>query len=551
MFSALFVCAIAVLPSRLPPAGPVVTAPVVAPVWGVWEAQIDVPDADPNTQVFAKVATARGRTFSVPGFVDSMDGRTFRVRVMPQELGQHQVELWVNQAEPSRSSKAQWKGAFTSMASDIRGPLRVDEKHPFHFVWASNNEHYFLNGTTAYLLLGWDDETITKVIDRLASLKVNRIRVGLNVRSKPGSWSKTEVRETDKFKMHLEPWVAQRPNDMDNPGYDVKRFNIQHWQKMDRLMAYAQKKNVFISALFYVDGLNPGTDPFGAEGAGGPDEQKYYEYAVARLAAFSNLTWDVSNEYRLFRSDEWADRMGALIKKVDPFGHLVSVHGHADFRFRKSAWADFAMYQQWDDCGGYTFMLQNRLLQSAVGRPIPQVNEEYGYEDLYPGFGCGFGGTLVSAPGRNADSRRRLAWDIAMAGGYQTSGERFTDGTGSPPDTGGGWINGRGNDSMKLFNSFMPMVDFFTSLPWWQLEPHPELVGPGLRQALAIPGKLYVMRLPGGGKGFLRLPKGAFTAEQVDPRNGKRTDLGSVMGPVWQAPAMPANEDWVFVVRVR
>jgi len=521
----------------------------MVPLWGVWETQLEVPDADPNTKVTAKVRPAGGHIIEVPAFVDSDDGRTFRIRVMPQTLGRHDVQLRVRQQGKPRLAKPVWKGAFDAVPSTLLGPLRADPKFPFHFVWAGTSEHCFLNGTTAYLLLGWDNDTITKVIDRLASLKVNRIRVGLNVRSKPGNWGKVDVRETKNFKMHLEPWVAERPNDMVNPGYDLTRFNLPHWRKMDRLVSYAQQKNILISVVFYVDGIEPGTDPFGANGAGGPDEQRYYEYAVARLSAFSNVTWDLSNEYRLFRSDSWAESMGALIKKADPFGHLVSVHGHADFRFRRSSWADFAMYQQWDDCGGYTFMLQNRLIQSAMGRPIPQLNEEYGYEDLYPGFGCGFGGTLVSSPGRDADTRRRLAWDIAMAGGYQTSGERTSDGTGVPPDTGGGWINGRGNDNMKLFNAFMPMIDFFTSIPWWRLEPHPELVGPGLRQALAIPGELYVMRLPGGGRGFMHLPAGKFVAEQVDPRTGKRTSLGVVEGPIWNAPKMPANEDWVFVIK--
>ena len=58
-----------------------------------------------------------------------------------------------------------------------RGLLRVDKEHPWHFVWEGTGEHYFWNGTTTYWLLGWDDETIRGNIDRLARLKVNRLRV--------------------------------------------------------------------------------------------------------------------------------------------------------------------------------------------------------------------------------------------------------------------------------------------------------------------------------------------------------------------------------------
>jgi hypothetical protein len=38
-----------------------------------------------------------------------------------------------------------------------------------------------------------------------------------------------------------------------------------------------------------------------------------------------------------------------------------------------------------------------------------------------------------------------MRWEIAMAGCYQTTGETANRGTGVPPDTGGGWVSGRGD----------------------------------------------------------------------------------------------------------
>ena len=158
--------------------------------------------------------------------------------------------------------------------------------------------------------------------------------------------------------------------------------------------------------------------------------------------------------------------MGAFLKQCDPYDHVTSVHGHGQFPFRTSEWADFAMYQSWDEGGGYRFMLNNRVEQQKTGRPIPQINEEYGYEDHYPVWGGS-----RKAPARSADNRRRLAWGMYMAGGYQTTGERADTGTGWGPDTGGGWINGRGDDSMTMLKGYGHIVDFFTALPWWRLEP--------------------------------------------------------------------------------
>ena len=65
-------------------------------------------------------------------------------------------------------------------------------------------------------------------------------------------------------------------------------------------------------------------------------------------------------------------------------------------------------------------MLRNRREQAATGRPMPQINEEYGYEDACPNPG----GQARQWPARTADTRRRLAWEITMAGTYQSTGER-------------------------------------------------------------------------------------------------------------------------------
>lgn len=129
------------------------------------------------------------------------------------------------------------------------------------------------------------------------------------------------------------------------------------------------------------------------------------------------------------------------------------------------------MHQRWDEAGGYRFVRACREKQAKAGRPMPQVNEEYGYEDHYPRWGGN-----RKAPARAADNRRRLAWGMYMAGGYQTTGERADTGTGWGPDTGGGWINGRGDASMVMLEGYGRIVDFFTSIPWWTLEPDDALI---------------------------------------------------------------------------
>jgi len=428
--------------------------------------QVDQPDAA-NPFTDAAVEGRFGRQGAEPvrvdGFCDSADGSVFRIRFLPTQAGEYHYSVTYRQGAYQTSHA----GQFTAQDSKGRGLIRVDKEHPWHFVWEGTGEHYFWNGTTTYWLLGWDEETIRRNIDRLARLKVNRLRVAINGRVKDGRAWYENVFPTEKFSFRMNPWVAQRPDSVENPGFDVTRFNLPHWQKIERMLRHARDKDMAISIIFYVDGARPGVDPFGKARMGQEDEQRYYRYAVARLAGFSNVMWDVTNEYHLFRNEEWTNKMGAFIKECDPYDHVMSVHGHGRFPFRTSEWADFAMYQSWDESGGYRFMLDNRLQQQKTGRPIPQVNEEYGYEDHYP---AAWGGGR-KAPARSADNRRRLAWGMYMAGGYQTTGERADTGTGWGPDTGGGWINGRGDDSMTMLPGYGHMVDFFTALPWWRLNP--------------------------------------------------------------------------------
>ncbi|HEX4919598.1 MAG TPA: hypothetical protein VFV92_02535, partial [Candidatus Bathyarchaeia archaeon] len=66
-----------------------------------------------------------------------------------------------------------------------------------------------------------------------------------------------------------------------------------------------------------------------------------------------------------------------------------------------------------------------------------------------------------------------------MAGAYQTTGETARRGTNIWPDTGGGWMNGRGDDTMTMLQGYAHMVDFFTGFEWWTTDPHDELVNGG------------------------------------------------------------------------
>jgi hypothetical protein len=444
---------------------------------------------------------------------------------MPSKAGHYGFQVtFKDKQEPHTYS-----GEFTATDQHRRGLLRADPAYPWHFIWEGTGEHYFFNGTTAYWLMGWRDEpTIQYTIDRLARLKVNRMRVSISGRTRSAYGE--AVMNGRRWNVFLSPWPARDASDLTHPDFDFSRFNLPYWQKFERMLRYAREKDMIISLVL---GMND--DPV-HPAAGGEDEHRYIRYAIARLGAFSNITWDLGDDLDSFRDEKWTHETGMFVSQWDSYHHLATSHPvktvHQD---RASSWFGFTSYQDWSR-QQHSLMLDSRKLQEKAGRIIPQTNEEYGYEDHYPEW---------AAPGSDsAEVLRRAAWDIYMAGGYQTAGESARRGTNIRPDTGGGWVNGRGDDTQTMFLGYGHIVDFFTSFEWWKTNPRDDLVDNG-NYCLAEPGRLYAIYLPRGGKVKVQLEPGTYQAEWFNATSGQRVPLAQdATGPRWTSPEPPDFAGW-------
>jgi hypothetical protein len=461
----------------------------------------------------------------VMGFCDSADGRLYRIRFMPSKPGAYTFHVSLKAGSATKDES----GNFTATDEHRKGPIRVDPAYPWSFIWEGTGEHYFFNGTTAYWLLGWrDEQPIQYSIDRLAALKINRMRVTLAGRT--STFYGEPVMNGERWSMLIDPWPARDVHDFYHPGFDYARFNVSYWQKFDRMLRYAREKNVIISIVL---GMN---DEHDHPAASSDDERRYIRYAVARLGSFSNITWDLGDDLDGFRDDAWSHETGSLIEELDPYHHLATSHPvktiHQD---RSSSWFGFTSYQDWSR-NQHALMLESREIQKKAGRTIPQTNEEYGYEDHYPEW--------AAAGSDSADVLRRTAWDIYMAGGYQTAGESARRGTNIWPDTGGGWMNGRGDDTETMFLGYGHIVDFFTRFEWWKTSPHDELVNNG-NYCLADPGNLYAIYLPHGGELKIQLAPGKYRGEWFNANSGQRIELTEdIDGAPWTSPGPPEASGW-------
>jgi len=496
---------------------------------------VEKPTANnPFTEIFVTGHFAKANQsvgLSVDGFCDSEDGSVFRVRFLPSDPGDYtySVTYWQDNLHRVHT------GTFKAINAKRRGILRVDPEYPWHFIWQGTGEHYYLNGATAFLLMGWDDEkVIRESIARLHALGVNRIRVLLYGRT--GHFWSEPIKPGSGFRGHLNPWVAKHPDDVKNPGFDFSRFNISHWQRYERMLGYARERDMIISVV--LGWSNTSVHP----AAWSEDERRYIRYAVARLGAYSNVTWDLGDDLDAYRDEPWTHAAGTRLHELDVYQHLATSHPmdnrHQD---RASPWFGMTSFQQWKR-PLHGWMLEQRGQQLRTGRIIPQVNEEYGYEDHYPDW------APYKAPAASADANRRAAWEIAMAGGYQTTGETAKRGTGVAPDTGGGWVNGRGDDTMTMLKGYTHMVSFFTRIEWWKADPHDDLVNNG-SLCLAVPGNLYVIYLPHGGNVTARLEPGRYKTQWYNPRTGEYSAMSFAEGNIWTSILAPDGEDWVILLK--
>jgi hypothetical protein len=340
------------------------------------------------------------------------------------------------------------------------------------------------------------------------------------------------------------------PDNIYHPGFDYGRFYVPYWQKFERALRAARERDMIISVVLDMNDskAHPAPDS--------EDERRFIRYAIARFGAFSNITWDLGDDLDGYRDDDWTRRTGTLIKQWDPNRHLATSHPRSldnpddnEHQDRGADWFDFTSVQDWSRTQ-HSYMLGQRRKQQLTGRIIPQTNEEYGYEDHYPLWSKGPGS-------ESADALRRMAWEIVMAGGYQTAGETARRGTNVWPDTGGGWLNGRGDDTMTMFQGYAHMVDFFTSFAWWKTDPRDDLVSGG-NYCLAKPGELYAIYLPRGGSVVVTIPSGRYRAAWWNASTGEKTPLApvTVTGSSWSSPPPPAvasvpgtpAQDWALLI---
>ena len=502
----------------------------VVPCFDIYEIVVQLdspPDGNPFTdaELLATFTPRGGSPIRVDGFCDDQEGRCFRVRFCPSLAEtEYEYSLTINAAPGGK-----YAGTFHTTQPRGMEPVVANPERPKHFQFALSRKPFYHIGLTAYHLLdpSNDDRKIQELLDYCVRHGFNKVRFLLT-----GYPRDTDTRSKSQYKAEGDPW--KQPNYGAPPGevnplpawlgephsFDFTRFNVAYWQKVDRAVQAARDRCIAATCIVTIEKQDLPRE----YGILTDHEKRLYRYAVARLAAFSNVWWDLGNEHIEYRQPDWAPKMGALVKQWDPYGRLCSAHGYADWTYGDQPWADFIITQQYGDCAQVN---EQVLKYRATAKPY--VNEEYGYEGVLD----------KPSHGQNADWVRKCHWAIALAGGYATYGD-WTAGT--------AFYTGHVGEG-KAPAQLRHLRETFESIPYSLMEPHNELVGQGAF-CLAKEGEVYLAYLPDGVETVLRAKPSAqgYTVTWINPRTGERIGFAhTTEGNVLLQP--PPPEDWAVLVR--
>lgn len=472
---------------------------------------------------------------AVRGFVDAQDGSRLKLRFCPQKAP---AEYGYRLILTGGAGRHPFEGRFRCESSPAKGPVTVNPARPRHFIHAGSRGPFYHLGYTAYHLMdpSHSDAQIDELIDYCAGEGFNKIRFLL------AGYPRDTRRAGQEAGEYGVPNPADAPNYGAPPGtvnplpawlgephrYDFLRPNVAYWQRIDRAVSRMRRAGIVATCIVTIEKQNLPRE----YGQLTPAEYLLYRYAVARLAAFDTVWWDLGNEHNEYRDTRWGDTMGAFVKAEDPFDRLLSAHAYAEFPYARSAWADYIITQQYGD----EKQVHDWVLKYAQV-PRPYINEEYGYE----GDGTRNQKGEADAPGhgQSADRTRRSAWSMAMAGGYSTYGD-WSGGT--------SWFYmgrpGPGQAARQLKH----LRRLFEGLPYSDMEPHDELTSAGF--CLALPPRHYLVYLPRGGTARLDLSGAAepLSARWYNTREGTWRD-GPAVQPAPLAVSAPDERDWVFLIQ--
>jgi len=373
--------------------------------WGVFEAAVRGPqDGNPFTeQFFSAVFRGKCETVEVDGFYDG-DG-IYKVRFMPSFEGAYTYE--------TRGSfpEAAGRGEFTVTAPGAgnHGPMRVVNQ--YHFAYEDGTPYYSV-GTTCYVWCHQPEDIRQKTLEELDKGYFNKMRFCVFPKHYIHNFKDPETfpyEGTPVDNSGLNEETFSPAVDFSGNDWDFTRFNPVHFRRVEQAIRELGDRGIEADIIV----MHP-YDRWGFSQMTKAQDDLYWNYVIARFAAYRNVWWSLANEYDLMGAktlEDW-ERYAAILCEKDPYNHLRSIHNCIAFYDHSRPWITHCSLQRQDL---YRHVEYTEDYRVRYGKPV--VWDEIAYEgNIDMGWGNISGQELT-----------RRFWEASLRGGYAGHGETYLD----------------------------------------------------------------------------------------------------------------------------
>jgi len=208
--------------------------------------------------------------------------------------------------------------------------VRIGARH--HFTY-EDGTFYRPVGTTCYAWNNQDDDLAARTLHTLSGAPFNKLRMCVF----PKHYD---------FNANEPPSYAFAPGSASSSGrWDYSRFDPGFFRRLEGQIAALAKLGIEADLILF----HP-YDRWGFADMGAENDERYLRHVVARLAAFRNVWWSLSNEYDLMpwkTIADW-DRLFKIVQECDPWDHLRSIHNCRPFYDHGKPWITQCSIQHGD-----------------------------------------------------------------------------------------------------------------------------------------------------------------------------------------------------------
>lgn len=402
--------------------------------WGVFEAEVPG-RADGNPFIDYQIhGTFRSKdeTKTVDGFYDG-DG-IYRVRFMPSFEGAYTFEI------RGSFSDEVYQGSFQAEkpTDGNHGPVRVS--YTYHLAYEDGKPYYSI-GTTCYVWELQSEELQKQTLETLKENAFNKIR--FCIFPKHYDYNLGEPISYPYEGTPMDSSVLTKENFSKYNGFpegndfDYTRFNVKHFQHIDdciqKLMDLGIQADLIVMHPY---------DRWGFSQMSPECDDLYWKYLIARVSAYRNVWWSLSNEYDLMTKKTTADweRYASIILEKDVYGHLRSIHNCLSFYDYSRPWITHCSIQRIDLYKSAELVNEWR---TRYGKPV--ILDEIAYEgNIQHGWGNLSGQEMT-----------RRFWEAFCRGGYPGHGETYMNEDGVLWWSHGGRLHGESPSRIQFLQKIM------------------------------------------------------------------------------------------------